>query len=202
MALRSLYALLLGIGAVGADELRFDSAAAWQTWQMPNDLVQIDADGRLRLTKFRKEINAVANAGDFRHPTQERGEVTGGIWEAKSNPQTAELIVDGDVTTCWQPDPNDALDQWSVQIDLGRPVLARQIRLRFPDREGARPLRQFSVFVASGARIQALNDVFKFEAIYRTSKPNSATELVIPLEYLRTDSTYVLGMACEIPGRG
>ena len=190
--MRSFYALLLGIGAVWADELRFDSAAAWRTWQMPNDLVQIDASGRLRLTKFRKEINAVANAGSFRHPTQERGEVTGGIWEAKSNPQTAHLIIDGDLETFWQPDLDDALDQWSVQIDLGRPVLARQIRLVFPDREGARPLRQFSVFVASGARIEALNDVFKFEAVYRTSRPNTATELVIPLEYLRTDSTYVL----------
>ena len=102
--------------------------------------------------------------------------------------------------TFWQPDPDDALDQWSVQLDLGRPVLARQIRLVFPDREGARPLRQFSVFVASGARIQALNDVFKFEAVYRTSKPNTATELVIPLEYLRTDSTYVLdeGLALDL----
>ena len=190
--MRLFYALLLGIGAVWADELRFDSAAAWRTWQMPNDLVQIGADGGLRLTKFRKEINAVANAGDFRHATQERGEVAGGIWEAKSSPQTADFIIDGDPTTYWQPDSADALDQWSVQIDLGRPVLARQIRLVFPDREGARPLRQFSVFIASGARIQALNDVFKFEAAYRTSKPNTATELVIPLEYLRTDSTYVL----------
>ena len=134
----------------------------------------------------------MANAGDFRHPTQERGEVSGGIWEAKSNPQTADFIIDGDLATFWQPDSADALDQWSVQIDLGRPVLARQIRLVFPDREGARPLRQFSVFIASGARIQALNDVFKFEAAYRTSKPNTETELVIPLEYLRTDSTYVL----------
>ena len=196
--MHSFYALLLGVGAVWADELRFDSEAAWRTWQMPSDLVQIDADGRLRLTKFRKEINAVANAGDFRHATQERGEVTGGIWEAKSSPQTADFIIDGDLATFWQPDPDDALDQWSVQIDLGRPVLARQIRLVFPDREGARPLRQFSVFIASGARIQALNDVFKFEAVYRTSKPNTETELVIPLEYLGTDSTYVLDASLDI----
>ena len=196
--MRLLYALLLGIGAVWADELRFDSAAAWRSWQMPADLVQIGTNGRLQLTKFRKEINAVANAGDFRHPTQERGEVVGGIWEAKSSPQTAAFIIDGDLATFWQPDPGDAPDQWSVQIDLGRPVLARQIRLVFPDREGARPLRQFSVFVASGARIQALNDVFKFEAIYRTSKPNTETELVIPLEYLGTDSTYVLDASLDI----
>ena len=196
--MRSLYALLLGIGAVWADELRFDRAEAWQTWQMPADLVQIGTDGRLRLRKFRKEINAVANAGDFRHATQERGEVSGGIWEAKSSPQTADLIVDGDLATFWQPDLDDALDQWSVQLDLGRPVLARQIRLVFPDREGARPLRQFSVFVSAGARIQALNDVFKFEAAYRTSRPNIETELVIPLEYLGTDSTYVLDASLDI----
>ena len=196
--MHSFYALLLGVGAVWADELRFDSAATWRTWQMPADLVQIGTDGRLRLRKFRKEINAVANAGDFHHATQERGEVTGGIWEAKSNPQTADFIIDGDLATFWQPDPDDALDQWSVQIDLGRPVLARQIRLVFPDREGARPLRQFSVFIASGARIQALNDVFKFEAVYRTSKPNTETELVIPLEYLGTDSTYVLDASLDI----
>ncbi len=196
--MRWLYALLVGIGAVWADELRFDRAAAWRSWQMPADLVQIGTDGRLQLRKFRKEINAVANAGDFRHATQERGEVAGGIWEAKSNPQTAHLIIDGDPTTYWQPDRDDPLDQWSVQLDLGRPVLARQIRLVFPDREGARPWRQFSVFASSGARIQALNDVFKFEAVYRTARPNTETELVIPLEYLGTDSTYVLDAALDI----
>ena len=181
-----------GSGPVRGEEFRFDSPAAWQAWQMPVDLIEIGADGSLQLRKFRKEINAVADAGDFSHPTQERGEVTGGIWEAKSNPQTADLIVDGDRQTYWQPDADDALDQWSVQIDLGRPVLARQIRLVFPDREGAKPLRQFSVFVASGARIQALNDVFKFSAVYRTTKPNRDGELIIPLEYIGTDSTYVL----------
>ena len=193
MAARVLSILLaVALGAAGADELRFDSAAAWAAWEMPNDLVQVGADGSLRLRKFRKDINALANAGDFRHPTQERDEVAGGIWEAKSSPETADFLVDGDPQTFWQPDPADAPDQWSVQIDLGRPVLARHIRLVFPDREGARPLRQFSVFIASGARIQALNDVFKFEAIYRTPKPNIDTELVIPLEYAGIDSTYIL----------
>ena len=177
---------------VRAEVFRFDSANAWQAWQMPNDLVEIYEGGGLRLRKFRKGINALADAGNFRHPTQERGEVMGGIWEAKSNPQTADFIVDGDRRTYWQPDPADAPDQWSVQIDLGRPVLAREIRLVFPDKDGARPLRQFSIFIASGARIQALNDVFKFAAIYRTTRPNRDAEVVIPLEYLGTDSTYVL----------
>ena len=189
----AIFWVLVGIYGNGqADELRFESAAAWAVWEMPTDLVQVGADGVLRLRKFRKEINALANAEDFRHPTQERGAVTGGIWEAKSSPETADFLLDGDPETFWRPDPADALDQWSVQIDLGRPVLARHIRLVFPDREGARPLRQFSVFVASGARIQALNDVFKFEAVYRTPQPNADTERVIPLEYEGIDSTYIL----------
>lgn len=183
--------LLLWQGA-GAERLSFATAEAWQSWQKPDDLVLFDVEGHLRLRRFDKDINAAADAGQFSHLSQERGEVAGGIWEAKSSPQTAASVLDGDVETFWQPDPADALDQWSIQIDLGRPVLARQIRLRFPDREGARPLRQFSVFAASGARIEALNDVFKFEAVYRTSKPNTSTELVIPLEYLGIDSTYVL----------
>ena len=192
MAIWWIGAALLLCQGVGAERLSFASAEAWQSWQKPDDLVLFDAEGRLRLRRFNKDINAAANAGQFRHLSQERGEVVGGIWEAKSSPQTAASVLDGDVETFWQPDPADALDQWSIQIDLGRPVLARQIRLRFPDSEGARPLRQFSVFVASGARIEALNDVFKFEAVYRTSKPNTSTELVIPLEYLGIDSTYVL----------
>ena len=76
MAARVLSILLaVALGAAGADELRFDSAAAWAAWEMPNDLVQVGADGSLRLRKFRKDINALANAGDFRHPTQERDEV-------------------------------------------------------------------------------------------------------------------------------
>ena len=53
--------------------------------------------------------------------TQERGEVTGGIWAAKSKPRTANFIAYGDELTYWQPDENDALDQWSVEIDLRHP---------------------------------------------------------------------------------
>ena len=184
--------------AVWAEVLTFDSPASWQSWSMPSDLVQITDEGQLQLVRFRKEINAAADAGQFINPTQTRGEVSGGIWEAKSSPQTAPFIIDSDPETFWQPDPDDPQDQWSVQIDLGRPVLARQIRLIFPDREGARPLRQFSVFVTAGSRILALDDVYRFYAVYRTPQPNRQTEIVIPLEYLGTDSTYVLDAGMDV----
>ena len=38
---------------VRAEVFRFDSANAWRAWQMPNDLVEIDEGGGLRLRKFR-----------------------------------------------------------------------------------------------------------------------------------------------------
>jgi hypothetical protein len=184
-------------GFAQAEVLRFDSAVEWQTWSMPPDLVQVDAQGALRLTKYRKEIDAVRDAHLFTHPTQERGEaVAGGIWAAGSGRATAQDAIDGDPATFWQPDPTDELRNWFLDIDLGRAVLARHIRLTFPDRAGAQPLRQFTVYVTTGARIQATADVFKFEPVYRTNLPNYSTSLTIPLEYTAADS--VLSMDSDL----
>ena len=137
-------ALLFLCEIIVAEQLSFDSESSWRSWEMPSDLILFDEGGTLSLRRINKEINAAANAHQFQHVSQERDQVRGGIWLAKTNSQTASKIIDGDPETFWQPDQNDALDQWSVQVDLGRPVLARQIRLRFPNRKGARPLRQLA----------------------------------------------------------
>ncbi len=184
-----LLAALNVLHTASADELRFDNKAAWQDWQMPHGLIEFTADGQLGLVKYRKEIDAVQNAHLYSHPTQQRGEnVSGGIWATGSNAAAAARIIDGDPQSYWQPDMADPLKDWFIDIDLGRAVLARQIVLRFPDEEGARPLRQFTVYATTGARILATQDVFKYEPVYRTSKPNTATEVVIPLEYAAQDT--------------
>jgi hypothetical protein len=166
--------LVLGLGTFSyGEEFFFDSPEKWQSWQIPKGIVEIDDEGRLELKRFRKEVNAVVDAHLFKQPTQERGEVTGGIWQAGSNSAQAPRIMDGDLETVWSFDDDDELVDWVVTIDLGRPVLAERIRLHFPDREGARPWSQFSVFTATGARIKAAEDVFKFNQIYRTTQPNT-----------------------------
>lgn len=175
-----------------AERLTFASSAAWQTWQFPRDLVHIDESGRLRMVDFRKGIDPVRNAHWFVHPTKTRGDVRGGIWEAGSNLRTALRTIDGDPETYWQPDPQDHLFKWVVEIDLGRVVLARQIRLTFPDEEGARPFRQFSIFVSSGIRTRVDEDEFYYEPVYRTSLPNRATSVRIPLQSSTIDTTYIL----------
>lgn len=191
-------AILLGAGLAllllsqgRAEVFTFDSPDKWQTWQIPAGVVEISPQGHLQLTKYRKNIDPLRDAALFTHPTQKRGEVPGGIWNAGSNARTAGRIIDGDPQTFWQPDPADDLSSWLVEIDLGRAVLAKEIRLRFPSREGARPFRQFSVYVATGARIQVSDDVFKYEVAYRTTQPNADTLVAFALSGPR-DTTYVL----------
>ena len=177
---RVLTALFI-CGVSHAEEIRFDSPAEWATWEVPVDIVQFADDGPLELRKFRKEINATLDAHLFTQPTQTRGKVQGGIWQAGSNPTAARRIMDGDLETVWRPSQADDLVDWVVTIDLGRPVLAERIRLVFPDRAGARPLRQFSVFTANGARIQSTDDVFKFNQAFQTTQPNQEQVVDIDL---------------------
>ncbi len=191
--MRSLLLLLLCSTALCAAELRFDSAAAWSSWEMPFGLVHFGDEGQLQLVKYRKDINAITDAGSFTHLTRSRGDnVPGGIWEAGSNPRAANRVIDGDPTTFWQASPSDNIGDWFVQIDLGRAVLAKEIRLKFPDQEGARPFRQFTVFTATGMTSDALDDLFIFSPVYLTTQPNTDTEVSIPLAFDIQDSAQVV----------
>jgi hypothetical protein len=187
---------LLAVSA-GGETFTFDNPEAWGRWEQPVGLVNVDPDGVLRLVKFRKDINAALDAQTFIHPTQKLGEVSGGIWRAGSSSATAGNLIDGDSGSFWQPDPDDDLVDWVVDIDLGRPVLANSLRLRFPDEEGARPFRQFRVFVATGARIQSQDDVFKYEQIYVTTQPNVQTEIEVNLGD-NIDTTRVLSAGIDL----
>ena len=182
---------------LAAEVFTFDSAEKWQTWQLPQGLVQLGPSGHLELVKFRKDIDPVRNASDFFHDTMERKAVQGGIFRAGSNPRDAANIIDGDYNTFWQPDPADPLAKWEVEIDLGRAVLAQELRLRFPDQEGARPMRQFTVYVATGATINPRKDVFRFESVYQTTLPNEETEIRIGLSG-RNDITGVLDPGLDV----
>jgi hypothetical protein len=192
LVLFALSCLLLA-APLAADMLSFDSAEEWALWQKPFGLTQVGAEGQLQLVKFRKDINLTQDAHLFTHKTRTKGDdVPGGLWQAGSNLADAPLVIDGDPSTYWQPDPADAREDWFITIDLGRAALAREVRLTFPDQEGARPLRQFRVFATNGVRISAAEDLFLYRQIYRTTRPNTATELVIPLSYSGRDSAMVV----------
>ena len=194
-----LICILCSTAPIGAEVLRFDNTAAWSTWEMPYGLVEFGDAGQLQLVKFRKDINATTNAPLFTHSTRSRGDnVAGGVWKAGSNPDAAGRIIDGDPATFWQASPGDALDDWSVQIDLGRAVLAKEIRLEFPDQDGARPFRQFTVFTATGITSDPLKDVFLYRPVYLTTQPNQDTSIVIPLSFDLQDSAQVVDLNLDI----
>ena len=178
--------------AASSETLTFQGQDAWATWQAPFGLTEVGENGQLQLVKFRKDINAVADAHRFSYESKSRGRTTGGIWEAVSNPADADNIIDGDLQTFWRPDPADAVEDWAIEIDLGRAVLAREIRLTFPDEEGARPFRQFTVYGSTGTRISVQDDMVMLEPLFRTTRPNAASEIVIPLGFTARDTVLQL----------
>ena len=159
------------IAAFG-EKLTFQGAETWNTWRAPVGLTQVGEAGQLQLTKFSRNINAVADAHRFSYESKKRGTVSGGIWEANSNPTDAGNIIDGDPQTFWRPDTADEVEDWAIEIDLGRAVLASEIRLSFPDEEGARPFRQFTVYASTGTRISVQDDLV---LLNRSSAPPNPT---------------------------
>ena len=140
-------ALVLGACTrVDAQDLVF-KGLDFESWNHPRGLVKV-LPGGVEVKRFGKGFNAVANAGEF------SSSVIGisGLRpeHAASNQSQAHRVTDQDPATWWQPDPADPLQTWWVEIDLGRAVVATQIRFIFPDTTGARPFTFFSVFTSPG----------------------------------------------------
>ena len=168
--------VLWSAGLAAAQEVfELNSKAQWDTWTFPRDIVAIDDDGTIRPVKFDQPINAALNATRFTHKLKEGGEAQGGVWKIGSGQATADLVIDGDPSTYWQPDQNAPLEDWWLEINLGRVVPVTSIRLTFPDAEGARPLQEFRVFAADGDREPKNQDVFQFHLVGGTTKRNAAT---------------------------
>ena len=52
-----------------------------------------------------------------------------GISRVGSNAVAAANILDGDPSTYWEPDPDDPVDDWWVEVDLGRVVPVDSLKL-------------------------------------------------------------------------
>ena len=172
----ALLFFLIALGQRGeAGTYRIQSRAAWKTWSLPGEAVVLGNDGSVRPRRYRRNINAAANASEFEHLTKDNGLVFGGVRRVGSGQATAARVIDNDATTWWQPAPSDALEDMWLEVDLGRTVIANKIRLVFPDTSGARPVRNFTLFTSEGARTSLKNDVFLFTRIGNTIEPNTKT---------------------------
>ena len=171
-----------------ADQLRFDSARDWRQWQLPLGIVELTPDGSIEPVRIRKNINAALNAEDF----------GGGIRDVGSNQRDARLVIDGDPTTGWSPDPGDDPDDWYIEIDLGRAVSAYRVNLRFDSQ--APPFELFDLFMSTGEHeINVIGNPIENSLIYRIRhrfKENRRHELTFelddsehtPIQFLRIGS--------------
>ena len=70
-----------------------------------------------------------------------------GASRAGSNPELAKNLIDGDPTTFWEPNPDDPLNDWWVEISLGRTVSVERIRMQYVDEELGDPFRRVLLFL-------------------------------------------------------
>ena len=192
----SLAALVLAAYAqtrrAGLEVYRVDRQSEWRQWTFPAGTLALSPSGSVTPVEFKGEHNAAANASEFTHELVSGKEMRGGAWKAGSNLARAGRAIDGRAHTFWQPDPEAPLEDWWIEINLGRAVLVSEIRLIFPDQEGARPFREFRVFGSEGRRVTR-QDIFSFHLIGGTTKPIDETEVIYDVKPLVREARRVRG---------
>ncbi len=168
-----------------AEEIRFDSARDWNTWNLPRGIIEVSPSGRVAPVSVRRDIDAVANLAAF----------GGGIHEVGSNPRDAATVINGDSATGWSPDPQDPSDTWYLDLDLGRGVFATRVILHFT--ADAPPFALFDLLLSTGEpQIDLSNTSFNEVLTFRTQhrfKENDEHRVVFeldqsehtPIRYLR-----------------
>ena len=142
----------------------------WRAWDIPDGSYVLAEDGAVEPRLLLGNTNAEVNAGDFEKVLADNDTAYGGVTYAGTNRAEAPLVIDGDDGTWWEPDRSDDVTDWSLEVDLGRTVIARQVRVRFAD--SGDPFLKFRVMLADG-RGQYDDDVdLEFFRVGQVAYPN------------------------------
>ena len=96
-----------------------------------------------------------------------------GISRVGSNAATAANILDGDPSTYWEPDPDYPIDDWWVEVDLGRVVPVDSLVVRFVNEELGDPFSKFRLLTsARQAPVLEKSQDIGFELSGLTTIPN------------------------------
>ena len=176
----------LSVPPASADEIRFASRRDWQAWPLPGT-VELTPQGALKPIAARRNINAALNASTF----------GGGIRRAGSNLRDAPLVMDGDLSTGWHPHLDDPPESWNIEVDLGRGVSARHVKLIF-DPQGPAPAL-FDLLLSTGEHaVDEVDNPIAGTVVYRQRerfKENTRYEITYeldqsfhtPIQYVRLD---------------
>ena len=176
----------------------------WEVWRFPKGALRIAENGRVLPLYVRKSTNAVSNAKEFVH--QIPGEIlldfpfrtewekgmgvygtfylaSGGIKNAGSNLSDAWLAIDGDTATYWEASLNDGLEDWWIEVDLGRLVAATKVVVTFADERMGDRFSEFKVSTSKGEPAYQGTDRLGWKQVYRCRSPSSTQRrFEIPLD--------------------
>ena len=100
--------------------------------------------------------------------------VRAGVSRAGSNIELAANIVDGDPTTFWEPDPRDPIEQWWVEVDLGRALPVEGISVRFVEEGLGDPFLKYLLLLAGNQTLSFTDDrKVSFELFVPHEGPNT-----------------------------
>ena len=136
------------------DQVLITRPEHWEAWESPPGVRLIGEDGSVEPRFLRRSINATLDAGAFEYidPYVTSDTLQGGISAVGSGRESAPFLLDGDLETYWEPNREADLNNWYVEIDLGRAVIARQIVLRFAEEGLGDPFLKFRVMISDGLR--------------------------------------------------
>ena len=170
----------------------------WESWTFPKGALEVSEEGGVRPIFVRKHINAVLDAAAFIHPLDKRfleefpfwepseGWVgmsrnvpiaAGGIKDAGSNREDASNIIDGEPDSFWQPNMKDPVEDWWVEIDLGRLISATKIVIRFVEEEIGDPFAGFRVLTSRGAEAYWESHAVGWRQTFRTRERDRGTRI-------------------------
>ena len=137
---------------IGSDRLTVSGPDHWEDWEGAIGGHTVGAEGVVRPRFLRRSINAVLNATTFETIAGRGDTVIGGVRNVGISPETAPLVMDGDLTTYWEPGEPDSLLNWFVEMDLGRGVIADRVVVRFADEGEGDPFLKFRVLASTGRK--------------------------------------------------
>ena len=127
-------------------------------------------DSTMQFDVFGEPIRNTLNELVFDYWVRPRGSAGWGpIRGSRTN------ILDGDPTTFWEPDPRDPIEQWWIEVDLGRVVPVERLKLQFVDEALGDPFLRFIMLLSDrqSALLHEPNSRIGFQLFIPQDAPNT-----------------------------
>lgn len=126
------------------------TAEDWAAWDIPEGSALLSRDGRVAPRWLARDVNPILDMTSYETVLAGDDTVRGGISSVGSGQETAPRAVDGNPTTYWEPQRDSPVTDWFLEVDLGRSVVAEQVRVRFAPPGSGDPFLKFRVMVSDG----------------------------------------------------